>query len=86
MEAVRHKNLGAVQCLLKHGADVNFQDSNGDTCYHLAVEKGAREMIDVLSEEGADLNLQNKNVCTIPTRRVRASARRQFCDCCAKRE
>jgi len=61
MEAVRHKNLGAVQCLLKHGADVNFQDSNGDTCYHLAVEKGAREMIDVLSEEGADLNLQNKN-------------------------
>jgi ankyrin repeat protein len=59
MMAVRKKNGDTTQCLINHGADVNFKDANGDSPLHMAVEAGSTELLSVLAKDGANLNQVN---------------------------
>jgi uncharacterized protein len=48
------------QKLLAHGADVNAQDTDGDTALHGAAQNGNVEIIGLLLDKGANLNAKNK--------------------------
>lgn len=48
------------QILLDYGADVNIQDSKGNTAlYYAAINKNLK-MIDLLLDNGADMSIKNK--------------------------
>lgn len=55
--AVLNGNMRVAACLLLHGADVNAQDSNGNTPLHLIGD--SRRMRDLLLTHGADLSIAN---------------------------
>ena len=48
------RNIRTVRLLLEHGADVNARDSSGDTPSQLGSRRGHREMVELLSEYGAE--------------------------------
>lgn len=50
---------GAVECLLKKGAEKNAQDFFGNTPLHLATIYEHVEVADMLASHGADLNVRN---------------------------
>lgn len=53
-------DVALVQILLDYGADVNIQDSKGNTAlYYAAMNKNMR-MIDLLLENGAKTSIKNK--------------------------
>ncbi|XP_071441718.1 uncharacterized protein [Hetaerina americana] len=58
-----NKGLEFVRELLKHGADVNKQNCEGDTALNIAVRKGdcpaTADIIHELLENGADINIRN---------------------------
>ena len=45
--------------LIAKGAQVNVTDGNGDTCLHVAFQKGNMNTVDVLVENDADCNVVN---------------------------
>lgn len=45
--------------LLKYGADVNQQTTNGDTPCHLASYRGYAECVQRLAERGANVEMRN---------------------------
>ncbi|KAK8784758.1 hypothetical protein V5799_008871 [Amblyomma americanum] len=52
--------VGVAECLLKHGADVNAQDSNGNTPIHRSIEAKNMGVFCLLLESGkANLELRN---------------------------
>ena len=55
------ENVDMVKVLLDHGADVNAQDSLGNTALTLAVNYGHAEIVKVLLDNGADANLRRKD-------------------------
>lgn len=57
--ADKHPNLDKVALLLELGADINFQDKNGQTALHNAASGGNAAMVEVLLDAGANLKLQN---------------------------
>jgi ankyrin repeat protein len=60
-EAILHNDLSPVQFLIKQGADVNAQNSDGNTPLIMACKVNAPiNVIAELIEAGADLNIQNK--------------------------
>ena len=59
MKAVQYSNKNAVMLLLERGTDVNRYDYNHNTALHLAVMRADLEMIKLLIEHGADLNMEN---------------------------
>src|SRR5438067_227001 len=50
-------NKDIVSLLLKNGANINSQTSNGETPLHLAVRYGFAEVVDMLLQQGADINI-----------------------------
>ncbi|PRP81638.1 ankyrin repeat-containing protein [Planoprotostelium fungivorum] len=59
-EAARTNNPKRVQRLLDSGISVNARDDcNGSTALHFACLKGARQVIEVLVKNGADVNVRN---------------------------
>jgi len=57
--AVNDGNVEVVEMLLAHGADVNFQNSFGNTALIAAIEENHVKVVGMLLEHGADVNLQN---------------------------
>ena len=56
-EAVKNKDLKAVQKFIENGADVNFKEDRGDTVLMLASATGQIDLVKYLVENGADVNL-----------------------------
>lgn len=52
-------SAGNIRFFLKLGANVNKQDSNGNTPLHLAVALRKRQIVQTLVEAGADLSVAN---------------------------
>ncbi len=45
---------------VKHGADINVQDDDGNTLFHLALEQGLLQLVERLIQSGANTQLRNK--------------------------
>ena len=56
-EAVKNKDLKAVQKFIANGADINFKEDRGDTVLMLASATGQIDIVKYLVENGADINL-----------------------------
>ena len=52
-----HERL--VDLLLRYGAKVDLQDSDGDTALTLAASRGHERVVELLLRHGAEVNLQN---------------------------
>ncbi|UKZ77558.1 hypothetical protein TrVFT333_005281 [Trichoderma virens FT-333] len=61
LQAVKYKNIKAVELLLKHGADPNGKDNNGWTPLLEAIKNNSDTAIKLLLKHGADLNGKDFN-------------------------
>ena len=61
MIAAHHNNLEALQILLKNGADVNLQSSEGVTALTIAIAKDHVAIFERLLEYSADINFVDNN-------------------------
>jgi ankyrin repeat protein len=60
--AVKTSHFAAAERLLRHGADVNFQDSKGRTALHYALRKDSPpKHVEMLMRHGADPTLRAKD-------------------------
>jgi len=59
--AAENGDLDIVKLLVKHGADINVVDSDGNTPLALTAFKGWLEIVHFLIENGADVNIKNDN-------------------------
>jgi ankyrin repeat protein len=50
--SVDHGHLGIVKLLLERGADVHALGENGETSYQISLQRGYREIADLLREHG----------------------------------
>jgi ankyrin repeat protein len=57
--AARHRQLGMMQSLIAHGADVNAKTPRGYTVLMMAVPGGSPEVVKLLLDHGADVNAQD---------------------------
>ena len=55
---------GVAPVLIRHGADVNAQESDGNTALIIASEKGDLEMVQLLLSNGVDVEVKNKKGMT----------------------
>ncbi|EAT44975.1 AAEL003738-PA [Aedes aegypti] len=53
-------DVGSVQLLLDHGAQINSSDDDGNTALHYAFMNEDWELVEMLVENGADLSAKNK--------------------------
>ncbi|WP_174481449.1 ankyrin repeat domain-containing protein [Spiroplasma endosymbiont of Danaus chrysippus] len=60
IETVEVGDLEALKVLLENGADVNYEDRDGNTSLMQTVEYGFLEVVKVLLENGADVNYENR--------------------------
>ncbi len=58
--AVNKKNADAVNILLQHGADVNWEDGFNTTALMYAASNGSLEIIKLLLDNGADIKHKDK--------------------------
>ena len=49
-----------VKLLLRHGANVNHKDSQGNTAMHLAVMTGNLNVVKLLDQYNADASIENE--------------------------
>jgi hypothetical protein len=59
--AVKLKNPSIIECLLKHGADINQQNGIGYTELMMAACDGHLQIVQCLVEHGADINIKTYN-------------------------
>jgi ankyrin repeat protein len=65
LAAICWNRFAAAEELLKHGADVNFQDEKKLTALHYVLKKGSdKKHVRMLMEYGARGNLKNGNGAT----------------------
>ena len=58
--AIKWSHFAAAERLLRHGADVNFQNSMGMTALHFLLKKNSdRKHVEMLVRHGADPTLAN---------------------------
>src|SRR5207344_2343422 len=53
-------SLQAIELLVERGVDVNAFNTNGQTALHSAVSRGAPTIVKYLAEQGAKLDMKNK--------------------------
>ena len=58
-DAARNGDLAGVQAELDKGADLNAKDESGYTPLYGAVEKGHKEVVELLIAAGADVNVKD---------------------------
>jgi Ankyrin repeats (3 copies) len=58
--STEEKSIAIIQLLIAHGAEVNFQNVNGQTPLHLAVACGHLAVANCLIQNGADVNRQHR--------------------------
>ncbi len=59
--AIKWSRFAAAERLLRHGANVNFQNSKGATALHLVLEKNSdRKHVEMLLRHGADPTIRDK--------------------------
>jgi ankyrin repeat protein len=60
LSAIKWSHFAAAERLLRHGADVNFQNSKGKTALHFLLKKNSdRKHVEMLLRHGADPTLEN---------------------------
>jgi ankyrin repeat protein len=59
-QAVRGHQVRVATFLLDRGADVNLRDNAGNTALSLAAQLGDRQMVELLIERNANVNLENQ--------------------------
>ncbi len=59
IQAIKSKDLSAVENLVARGLDVNTKDSSGDTPLMIAAGLRYSDIVDLLIKAGADVNLEN---------------------------
>jgi len=64
-EAVWHNNTRTVEYLLNQGADPDAKNGFGDTALHLAIKQGNDEIIGLLLEYGASINIHGREGKTV---------------------
>ncbi len=62
--AIKMGDLKIAKILLENGADINFQDNNGNTPLILAIKKKDLELVSFVVLQGADVNLANNEGIT----------------------
>jgi len=56
-----HKNLPVIKVLLQSASvNIDYADTDGNTALHIAAEKGTREMLELLIQHKANVNVRNK--------------------------
>ena len=84
MGAANNGHERVVKLLIRHGAELNLQNSGGGTALMLAASNGHERVVELLIRHGADVNLQNSKGDTAlmlaadmlpPTRTPRAGGR-----------
>jgi ankyrin repeat protein len=58
------QDLGIVRSLISHGADVNAQDSQGDTALHGYCYHWKRDLVSLVLDNGADAAITNNSLYT----------------------
>ena len=59
--ASKRGDLEVAKLLLEKGADINFQNTIGDTALHCACVWGHLDVVKLLLEKGADIEIKNVN-------------------------
>ena len=60
LAAIKWSRFAAAERLLRHGANVNFQNSRGMTALHFLLKKNSdRKYVEMLQRHGADPTLEN---------------------------
>ncbi|GEM_PF-4276332 len=62
MNAARSGHREVLNVLLKHSAQINTQDDQGNTALHYAASQGFTEIVQDLLKNNADKNIQNKEM------------------------
>lgn len=62
--ATKGEYFDIVELLLEYNANINWQDSIGNTAIFYSVDKSAYEMVEFLIENKANPNIQNRNGIT----------------------
>lgn len=58
--AAEQGNCHLIEVLIKHKANVNVQDKDGNTPLHLAAKEGHLDLVELLCKHDAKINLRNK--------------------------
>ena len=70
-----------VELLLRHGAEVNPQISDGATALMVAAGEGHERVVELLLRHGAEVNLQDSNGFTTLMRAAAATSEWSSCCC-----
>ncbi len=64
LRASKNLPLFVIQMLLENGANINQQDSQGNTALHIAAARGNCHIIKMLLDHGADAEIENHQGCS----------------------
>jgi ankyrin repeat protein len=64
LKAAQRNNAKTIRNIIKHGAEVNIANKNGDTSVYIAAEEGHLAVVRALIELGADVNIPGNDGIT----------------------